>query len=128
MNQIDEGFRGNTKLKRKEVEIEWSHEQLQEYIKCMNDPIYFAEKYIKIVHVDHGLIPLELYDYQKDIIRAITDGRRVAVNTSRQAGKCVCINTPIRLRNKTTGEVIEMTIGEFYEQIKNKNADNQKKL
>lgn len=87
MNQIEDGFRGNSNLKKKNVAIEWTAELLQEYLKCANDPIYFAEKYIQIVHVDHGLIPIELYEYQKDIIRAITDGRRVAVNTSRQAGK-----------------------------------------
>ena len=87
MNQIEDGFRGNSNLKKKNVIIEWSPERLQEYVKCAQDPIYFAEKYIQIVHVDRGLIPIELYDYQKDIINAITTGRRVAVNTSRQAGK-----------------------------------------
>jgi hypothetical protein len=37
----------------------------------------------------------------------------------RQVGKCFCINTPIRLRNKKTGEIVEMTVGEFYEQQRN---------
>lgn len=87
MNQIEKGYNGNINLKRKGVSIEWSSEKLTEYLKCANDPIYFAEKYIQIVHVDHGLIQIELYDYQKQIIREITSGRRVAVNTSRQAGK-----------------------------------------
>jgi hypothetical protein len=60
---------------------------ISEYVKCANDPIYFAEKYIQIVHVDHGLIPIKMYDYQKEIATAITNNRRVTVNTSRQAGK-----------------------------------------
>jgi hypothetical protein len=60
---------------------------ISEYLKCSKDPIYFAEKYIQIVHVDHGLIPIKMYDYQKEIATAITDNRRVTVNTSRQAGK-----------------------------------------
>jgi hypothetical protein len=30
-------------------------------------------------------------------------------------GKCFCINTKVTLRNKKTGEIIETTIGEFYE-------------
>lgn len=59
----------------------------QEFIKCAEDPIYFAEKYIQIVHVDKGLIPIRLYDYQKEIITKLTNGRRVTVVTSRQAGK-----------------------------------------
>ena len=58
-----------------------------EFLKCAKDPIYFSEKYIQIVHVDHGLIPIKMYDYQKEIAEAITYNRRVTVNTSRQAGK-----------------------------------------
>jgi len=87
MHLIEKGYNGNVNLKKKGVSIEWTSEMLQEYLKCAQDPIYFAEKYIQIVHVDHGLIPIKLYDYQKDIINAITNGRRVTVNTSRQAGK-----------------------------------------
>ena len=52
---------------------------LKEYLKCAEDPVYFAENYIKIVHVDHGLIPMDMYDYQKDITNKITENRRVAV-------------------------------------------------
>lgn len=83
----DQYYRGNQNVKRKGVNVEWTQERIQEFIKCANDPIYFAEKYIYIVHVDHGLIPIKLYDYQKEIIRKTTDNRRVVVNTSRQAGK-----------------------------------------
>lgn len=116
------GYLGNPLLKRSGTPIEWTPEMLKEYMKCAEDPIYFAERYIKIVHVDHGFIPIKLYDYQKDIINSITHNRRVVANTSRQAGKCVNINTPIKLRNKITGEIVEMTIGDLYEQSKNKNA------
>jgi len=87
MEAIERGYNGNTNLKRKGVAIEWTSERLQEWLKCAKDPIYFAEKYIQIVHVDHGLIPIRMYDYQKEIADAITHNRRVAVNTSRQAGK-----------------------------------------
>lgn len=83
----EKGYNGNVNLKRKGIEIEWSSDRLQEYIKCAKDPIYFAERYINIVHVDKGLIPIRLYDYQKEIIEKITTSRRVCVNTSRQAGK-----------------------------------------
>ena len=123
MNQVsDKGYNGNVNLKRKGTPIQFSPEMVQEFLKCATDPIYFAEKYIQIVHVDHGLIPIKMYDYQREIAEAITDNRRVTVNTSRQAGKCVSINTPIRLRNKTTGEMVSMTIGELYEQVISANA------
>lgn len=87
MNQIEKGYLGNLNLKRKGVKVDWTKEQVKEFIKCAKDPIYFSEKYINIVHVDHGLIPIELYDYQKEIVEKITKNRRVAVVTSRQAGK-----------------------------------------
>ena len=81
------GYNGNVNLKRKGTPIEFSNDMISEYLKCAADPIYFAEKYIQIVHVDHGLIPIKMYDYQKEIALAITNSRRVTVNTSRQAGK-----------------------------------------
>jgi hypothetical protein len=87
MESIDRGYLGNVNLKRKGVDLEWSKERLSEFIKCSRDPIYFAEKYLQIVHVDHGLIPISLYEYQKEIIEKITNTRRVTVVTSRQAGK-----------------------------------------
>lgn len=83
----ERGYNGNVNLKRKGIPIEFSNDMISEYLKCSKDPIYFAEKYIQIVHVDHGLIPIKMYDYQKEIATAITDNRRVTVNTSRQAGK-----------------------------------------
>lgn len=82
-----ETYNGNENLKRKGIQIEWTKELIEEYIKCSRDPIHFCENYIKIVHVDRGLIPIELYEYQKEIIANISDNRRAIVCTSRQAGK-----------------------------------------
>ena len=87
MTKIGAGYLGNTNLKRKGTEIQFDADMVSEFLKCAKDPIYFAEKYIQIVHVDHGLIPIVMYDYQKEIAEAITHNRRVTVNTSRQAGK-----------------------------------------
>lgn len=81
------GYLGNPNLKKSRSKIEWTQEMIEEYIKCSRDPIYFAERYVQIINVDKGLIPIQLYDYQKEIIEKITKNRRVAVVTSRQAGK-----------------------------------------
>lgn len=83
----DKGYNGNPLLKKARKQINWTQEMLQEWLKCAQDPIYFAEKYIQIVHVDRGLIPIQLYDYQKEIITKLSNNRRVTVVTSRQAGK-----------------------------------------
>lgn len=91
----DTGYNGNSRLKKARKEIVYTPEMLEEYAKCADDPIYFAEKYIKIVHVDKGLIPIEMFDYQKEIAEKIMNGRRVIVTTSRQAGKMQPLDTPI---------------------------------
>lgn len=93
--RFDKGYNGNPLLKKARASIEWTDEMKQEYIKCKLDPIYFAERYIQIVNVDRGLIPIELYDYQKEIIEKITNSRRVTVVTSRQAGKTTTAATVI---------------------------------
>lgn len=84
---MDKGYLGNVNLKRKNTAIEWDNDKVKEFIKCSQDTKYFAHNYIKIVHVDRGLIPIQLYPYQSKIIQMVSDNRRVTVNTSRQAGK-----------------------------------------
>lgn len=81
------GYLGNLNLKRVGEDIEWTPEMLKEYMKCAEDPVYFAKNYIKIVHVDKGLVPFQMYDYQEEITGKIFNARRVAVLTARQSGK-----------------------------------------
>ena len=84
---MGDGYLGNSHLKKVQEQIEWTPELLKEYMKCAEDPIYFAKEYIKIVHVDRGLVPFDMYDYQKEICDKIFKKRRVAVLTARQSGK-----------------------------------------
>ena len=35
----------------------------------MEDPIYFAETYVKIMSVDFGEIPFSLYDFQREMVK-----------------------------------------------------------
>jgi len=85
--RMGDGYLGNVHLKKVSEEVEWTPELLKEFMKCANDPVYFAKTYIKIIHVDKGLVPFEMYGYQKEIVQKITDNRRVAVLTARQSGK-----------------------------------------
>ena len=64
---MSNGYLGNNYLKRSNEQHEFTPEQIKEYMKCAEDPIYFAENYIKIVHVDRGFVPFEMYDYQREI-------------------------------------------------------------
>jgi hypothetical protein len=85
--EMMKGYLGNNNLKRIGEQIEWTPDMLKEYMKCAEDPVYFAKTYIKIVHVDKGLVPFEMYGYQEEITEKITNSRRVAVLTARQSGK-----------------------------------------
>ena len=83
---IKDTYRDNPKLKRVGVKVPFTQEQVQEYIKCASDPVYFA-KYITIVSLDKGIIPFEMYDFQKDMINTFHQNRFVIVKCPRQVGK-----------------------------------------
>ena len=82
-----EHYLGNPLLKKSNVPVEWTKEQILEYQKCMENPIYFIRSYIKIVSLDEGLVPFELYDFQEDIVNTIHDNRFTICKMPRQSGK-----------------------------------------
>jgi len=84
-------YNGNMNLISSKDEVVWTQDQVREFIKCSRDANYFIEKYIKIVNVDRGLIPFELYDYQKDIIDTSIANRFVICKLPRQSGKTTTI-------------------------------------
>ena len=84
---IERGYKGNTNLKRRDEAIDWTPELVQEYVKCAQDPIYFIEKYMKIISINKGLVNFTLYDYQKTMIKSMTNNRYSVIATARQAGK-----------------------------------------
>jgi len=114
---VSTAYRDNGNLKKVGVSVQYTQEQVEEYVKCSRDPIYFS-KYMKIITLDHGLVPYEMYDFQKDMIRTFNDNRFIISKLGRQSGKCICINSTIKLRNKSTGDIIETSIGDFYDSIK----------
>jgi len=81
------GYLGNPNLKPSGVGIEFTKEQVQEYLKCSQDPIYFIKNYVKIVSLDEGLVPFELYDYQEDIVEKVHNNRFCIAKLPRQSGK-----------------------------------------
>lgn len=77
----------NPNLPRDTYVHNYTKEELEEYIKCSEDPIYFAKKYIRIVHVDKGLIPFEMWDFQEDMIQKFHENRFTICKLPRQVGK-----------------------------------------
>ena len=85
-------YLNNPNLKSAGVQIDWTEEQAQEYVKCMEDPVYFVKKYVKIVNVDLGLVNFELYPFQEKMIESFTDNRFTICKIGRQSGKSItCI-------------------------------------
>ena len=81
------GYLGNANLKPAGIGIEFTKDQVKEYMKCAQDPIYFIKKYVKVVSLDEGLVPFNLYDYQEEIVNAVHNNRFVISKLPRQSGK-----------------------------------------
>jgi hypothetical protein len=113
-------YNSNPQLKASNVPVQYTQEQVEEYIKCKNDPAYFIDTYCYIIHVDFGIIPFKLYDCQKNKIKVIHENRKVVLMEGRQQGKCVEKETKYNIRNKITGEVLNVTAEEFHK-LCNKN-------
>ena len=90
LHQIqNENYLGNPNVKRDGILQEWTKDLVREYKLCMKDPVYFAEKYLKIISLDSGLIPFGLYPYQKKMFKQFTKNRFNVVLACRQSGKSI---------------------------------------
>jgi hypothetical protein len=80
-------YLGNPLLKKANTPIEFTQEDIEEYIKCKQDPVYFANNYVKIVTLDHGLQPFKTYDFQDKLISNFHNNRFNICKMPRQTGK-----------------------------------------
>ena len=88
LNQ-NENYLGNPNVKRDGVVQEWTQDLVKEYALCMNNAQYFAEKYCKVISLDKGLVPFELYPYQKKMFNQFQENRFNVVLACRQSGKSI---------------------------------------
>lgn len=88
---MSDAYLSNPNLKKIGVDIEFTQEQIKEYVKCAKDPIHFIRQFVKIIHVDHGLIPLDLYEYQERMVSTFNDNRFVITKMPRQSGKSTAV-------------------------------------
>ena len=82
-------YLGNPLIKRDGVAEEWDATKLREYKKCMEDPSYFCKQYVKVIHLDKGLVPFDLYPYQEDMFDHFEENRFSIVLACRQSGKSI---------------------------------------
>ena len=88
---MSEIYLGNPNLKKANTAIEFTEEQIQEYIRCKNDPVYFAKNYVQIVTLDHGLQPFKLYDFQEKLVKNFHENRFNICKMPRQTGKSTTV-------------------------------------
>jgi hypothetical protein len=86
-------YLGNPNLKKANVSTEFTPDQVQEIIKCSEDPVYFIREYIKIVSLDKGLIPFDMYHFQEEMVQKFHDNRFNIAKLPRQSGKSTIVTS-----------------------------------
>ena len=84
-------YLGNPNLKKANISQEFSPEEVEEYLKCADDPVHFILNYIKIVSLDDGVIPFTMYDFQVDMVKSFHDNRFNIAKLPRQSGKSTIV-------------------------------------
>jgi hypothetical protein len=82
-------YHGNPNLKSIGYKHDFTEEQIRDYLKCKDDPIYFIENFCQIITLDRGLQPFKLYECQKKKVDIIVNERKVILMEGRQQGKTV---------------------------------------
>jgi len=87
----DQIYLGNPLLKKANVPINFTKEQVQEFIKCKEDPVYFTKTYVQIVSLDEGLVPFKMWDFQEELIKKFHHNRFNIAKLPRQTGKSTTV-------------------------------------
>ena len=87
----DNQYLGNPNLKKTNVPFEYTEDQIAEYAKCMKDPLYFIQTYMRIVSLDEGLVPFNMYNFQKEMVDTFHNNRFTICKLPRQSGKSTTI-------------------------------------
>ena len=88
---MSEIYLGNPNLKKANTQIEFTQDNIEEYLKCKDNPVYFAQNYVKIVTLDHGLQPFKTYDFQERLINNFYQNRFNICKMPRQTGKSTTV-------------------------------------
>ena len=84
-------YLGNPNLKKANIAQNFTPEQVEEFVKCSQDPVYFIKNYIQIISLDKGLIPFELYPFQSDMVTKFHENRFNIAKLPRQSGKSTVV-------------------------------------
>lgn len=84
---MSKGYNNNPNLPREDFLHAFTQAELDEFIKCSQDPVYFACTYMRIINVDRGLMPFEMWNFQQDMLRSFHENRFNICKLPRQVGK-----------------------------------------
>ena len=87
----DNVYLGNPNLKKANTAIEFTQDQILEFMKCKEDPVYFANKYVKIISLDEGLTQFHPYHFQEKLINNFHNNRFNICKMPRQTGKSTTV-------------------------------------
>ena len=88
---VSDQYLGNPNLKKAHTPSRFTRKQIEEVVKCLDNPKYFIEEYLKIVTIDKGLVPFEMYDFQRKMVDTFHDNRFTICKLPRQSGKSTII-------------------------------------
>ena len=88
---MSEAYLGNPNLKKINTPVEYTKEQVLEFRKCEEDPLYFISKYVQIVSLDEGLVPFNMYGFQEEMVSTMHKERFTICKLPRQSGKSTTI-------------------------------------
>ena len=87
----DNVYLGNPNLKKANTAIEFTEDNIREFMKCKQDPVYFAKKYVKIISLDEGLTQFHPYHFQEKLINNFHNNRFNICKMPRQTGKSTTV-------------------------------------
>lgn len=79
-------YEGNMRLMKGDLNFTRTEEELEEYVRCMDDVVYFAEKWCKLM-TPEGVRNIRLRPYQIKYLRHLQDNRLSIYLACRQCGK-----------------------------------------
>jgi len=90
-SKVGLGYNGNSQVKRDGISQNFTAHEIGEYKRCIADPAYFARTYCRVINLDRGLVPFDLYPYQEKMFRHFSDNRFSIVLACRQSGKSLSV-------------------------------------
>ena len=85
--RLNNGYKGNPNLPKDDYKHAYTQQEIDEFVKCADDPVYFATKYMRIINVDRGLMPFEMWDFQREMLKTFHENRFSICKLPRQVGK-----------------------------------------